>query len=392
VGSASDSGPLTIDRFRVGDEWDLQRLETEWNQFVESRFPTYFCRDFAWSRAWWQAYAQGDRVEIFVLRLQESGTIVGILPMWVRRETFGGFPVRLLEILGRGIGCEDLLIDQDHVEVAGPALAEILQRVRWDVARFSNLRNRITSQSLRSTGERLGFRVEASSAARSFVTTEGNFDDYFNARRSSFRRNYRAATRRAEAMGALSFRKCDLWTMTAGEIDAAADIAKQSWQYEQGGSHFCHLRNGSLIEGLRESPNQPSGDPELWLMSIGGRDMALNLCVLKAGRLEGIEQAFIQAYGKCSPGVLLLMHVIEQKFQDPQTEVFVLGTGEGYQGRTSDESDPVENLVFFRNSPYGRLVAAARKSGLYQALRRRQRGGSVRREAVGKQRGTDDSA
>lgn len=390
MGSESHSGPLTVDRILVGDDWDLQRLETEWNEFIESRFPTYFCRDFAWSRAWWQAYAQGDRVEIFVFRLRESGSIVGILPFWVRRETFGGFPVRLLEILSRGVGCEDLLIDHDHVEAAGQALADALGRVRWDVARFSNLRNPITTRSLRTIGERLGFRVEASTASRSFITTEGNFDDYFKARSSSFRRNLRAATRRAESMGELSFRKCELWTMTPTQLDAAAEIAKQSWQYQQGGSHFCHLRDTSLVEGLVESPVRPSGDAELWLMSIDGKDMALNFCALKAGRLEGIEQAFMQDFGKCSPGLLLLMHVIEQKFQDPQTGVFVLGTGEGYQGRTSDESDPVENLVFYRNNPYGRLIRAARESDLYQALRRRQRSGSVPREAVEKKRGTDD--
>ncbi|MGB5160103.1 MAG: GNAT family N-acetyltransferase [Thermoanaerobaculia bacterium] len=369
--SKLQAGPLVVDPISVGDDWDLQHLEAEWNEFVESRFPTYFYRDYAWSRAWWQAYAKGDRVHIFLLRQPASGSLVGIIPFWIRRGEFGGFPVRLLETLGRGLGCEDLLIDPGYVDAARAALGEILPDMGWDVARFSNLRNEATTRGFTAIENQSGFSTESSTSSVHFIETSGSFEDYLGSRRRSFRKTCRVARRRADAIGEVSFRRLDLWDLSPSEFAAVHRVAEGTWQYQQGGSHFCRIRERSLVEALIESPGRVSGDGELWLMSIGTEDVALIVGVHKAGRFEGVELTFVEQFASCSPGKLLLLHVIEQKFRDPQTEYFILGSGEGYKARFTDEAEPVETLILFRNSLYGRLVFHIRGSTLYRLMRRR---------------------
>jgi len=364
---------VVADSFDVRNGWDVQDMKAEWMDFVASRFPGHIFRDYPWSHAWWQAYATGDKVRIFLLREQDSRSTVGVLPFRISRGTFSGFPVRRLELLGRGIGCEDLLIDPDYLEYSKKALADILRGMKWDVATFSNLRNPAGTRMLSSAATHSGFGVEIKESSWLDISTSGEFETYLKSRSSNLRRNYRAAQRRSESIGKLSFERCDLATVSRTKLASARTIAEQGWQYRLGGSHFRRVGQKSLIEILSDPTNDLPGTCELRLLKIGSSDAALNFGVVNGDRWEGLEVAHLDKFAHCSPGMVLLLHVIEQMFEDPQIEHLVLGASGGYKDRLSTRAEPVDNLVLFRNSPYGKLITLFKRSALYGALKRRRK-------------------
>ena len=88
-------------------------VKKEWDDFIIKYFPTYFYRKSAWLKAWWQSYANDNSIYIFIIRDKSSKQIFGIAPLMISQQFFSGFIVKKLELLGKGIGCEDfLLLDQ----------------------------------------------------------------------------------------------------------------------------------------------------------------------------------------------------------------------------------------------------------------------------------------
>jgi CelD/BcsL family acetyltransferase involved in cellulose biosynthesis len=370
VASRTQQPVVVADRFEVRLESDLREIRAEWTSFVASRFPGRIFRDFPWSHAWWQAYAPGEVIRIFLLREQTSRSVVGILPFRISRGTFSGFPVRRLELLGRGIGCEDLLIDPEYLDCSKDALAGILRGMKWDIATLSNLQNPSGSRMLSSVATRCGFDMEVKESTWLDISTTGGFESYLKSRSSSLRRNYRAAERRSESIGELSFERYDVRSAPPARLESARAIAEQGWQYRLGGSHFRRVGRKSLIDVVSDPTSDLPGICELWILKIGSSDAALNVGVVNGNQWEGLEVAYVEEFGYCSPGKVLLLHVVEQKFEDPQIEHLVLGAGGGYKDRLSTRVEPVDNFVLFRDSYYGKLISRFKRSRAHSALKR----------------------
>jgi CelD/BcsL family acetyltransferase involved in cellulose biosynthesis len=129
----------------------------------------------------------------------------------------------------------------------------------------------------------------------------------FNAgRRSDFRR----AMRRAEALGAVSF---EVIAPDAAQFDALFDeavaIEHASWKAEAGTALACEPEKQALFRSyFRAACAQ--GQFRAAFMRIDGQAVAMQLAVEQAGRFWLFKIGYDEAYGKCSPGTLLMLHTL----------------------------------------------------------------------------------
>lgn len=93
----------------VIDSFDrFQELSQAWNDLLFRSFSNNIFLTWEWLYAWSETYIKNSR-RLFILKIEESGKLVGIAPWCIRRVKAGPFQVKHLEFLGAGEGGSDYL-------------------------------------------------------------------------------------------------------------------------------------------------------------------------------------------------------------------------------------------------------------------------------------------
>src|SRR5688572_14081194 len=100
-------------------------------------------RRHEWLSAWWRHYGAG--CELYTLRIDEQGDLIGLAPLYLQRTVMGG---RVLRLLGDGEVCSDyvgLLCSAERAPGVAATTAEWLRNVAadpqcgWDAVRLEGI-------------------------------------------------------------------------------------------------------------------------------------------------------------------------------------------------------------------------------------------------------------
>jgi len=190
----------------------------------------------------------------------------------------------------------------------------------------------------------------------------------FNAgRRSDFRR----AARRAEAMGRVTY---DIIAPDPGAFDALFDeaiaVEVASWKREAGTAIASDPAKEAFFRSyFRQAAGR--GTLRLAFLRIDGRAAAMQIAIESAGRYWLFKIGYDEAFGKCSPGTLLMLHTIGYAARSGLTAFELLGGVEPWIAElwTRDHHETLRVRTYPFN-PRG-AVALARDAGVW--LRERLR-------------------
>lgn len=145
---------------------------------------------------------------------------------------------------------------------------------------------------------------------------------HFNAgRRSDFRR----AARRAEEMGAVSY---GIHAPTPEEFDALFDeaiaVELRSWKREAGTAIALDPAKQAFFRNLFRAASA-EGTMRIAFLRIDGQPAAMQLAMVSQGRFWLFKIGFDEAYSRCSPGTLLMLHTIGQAAREGLVAYELLG-------------------------------------------------------------------
>lgn len=129
----------------------------------------------------------------------------------------------------------------------------------------------------------------------------------FNAgRRSDFRR----ATRRAEEIGDVAFEVlCPTPEQFDAVFDEAAEVELRSWKKEAGTAIVSDREKEHFFRTYFRSACE-QGTLRIAFMRIDGRAVGMQMALECLDRYWLFKIGYDEAYGKCSPGTLLMLHTI----------------------------------------------------------------------------------
>lgn len=181
----------------------------------------------------------------------------------------------------------------------------------------------------------------------------------FNAgRRSDFRR----ARRRAEALGAVSFE-----VISPGEDDFAAlfdeavRVECKGWKGEAGSALAEDPPKNAFFRAYLHG-SAAAGTCRIAFMRIGGKAVAMQLAVVVDRRFWLLKIGFDEAFARCSPGNLLMLHTMEYAARSGLSSYELLGEEEGWIREVwTSECHPCLRLQTYPFTPagLGSLVAEA---------------------------------
>jgi CelD/BcsL family acetyltransferase involved in cellulose biosynthesis len=180
---------------------EFEALAHEWESLLErARLASVF-ETHDWQYLWWKNY--GDDRPLRLVTAKRSGELVGVLPLYIERQTVLRVPVRVLRLVGTGgdTSPDDLgpLLAPGHEhEVAEAFVDTILALPGWDVLLLSDMNPECAfTTTLAARARKSGlYTTESVSAKISFLDLPQSWDDWLKS--LSGNRRYRIRSSRKQ--------------------------------------------------------------------------------------------------------------------------------------------------------------------------------------------------
>lgn len=152
-------------------------------------------------------------------------------------------------------------------------------------------------------------------------------ESQFNSRRRS---DFRRAARKAAEFGEIC---CEMLSPTPDEFDALFDeaiaVEAKSWKRAAGTAIACDpLKEAFFRAYLRNACEK--GATRVAFLRLDGRVVAMQLAVEWAGRYWLYKIGFDEAYARCSPGTLLMLHALRDAAEHGLTGFELMGDSEAW--------------------------------------------------------------
>jgi CelD/BcsL family acetyltransferase involved in cellulose biosynthesis len=149
----------------------------------------------------------------------------------------------------------------------------------------------------------------------------------FNSRRRS---DFRRAARRAEEFGEV---RCETLAPTPAEFDALFDeaiaVEARSWKRAAGTAIACDPAKEAFFRRYLGT-TCAHGEGRIAFLRIDGRLVAMQLAVEWAGRYWLYKIGYDEAYARCSPGTLLMLHALRVAAERGLTGFELMGDSEAW--------------------------------------------------------------
>lgn len=335
-GRLPDEAGLGLDRFRAGGP-----LEQAWQRLMldAGAFPTQSLDCIAALAATMQA---NDHFQIFAAR-RERG-IAALLPLCRK----SGFAARWHQPGAREVyePCDGLYADAAAAGHIAQTLAKQARPVELD---------RLPAASplipaLRDAMRGKGWVTVRPSLGCPTITLDDNWrqpEGRFNAgRRSDFRR----AARRATALGHVTY---EIIAPDPGEFDALFDealaVELASWKREAGTAIALDPAKEAFFRAyFRRAADE--GTLRMAFMRINNRAAAMQLALESGGRFWLFKIGFDEAFARCSPGTLLMLHTLGYAAREGLKAYELLGGVEPWIAQLWTQD--VHPMLHLRTYPY----------------------------------------
>ncbi len=352
-----------IDFRIVQDLKEFNSLKNTWNDFVIKHFPDTYHLDHDWIEKWWQCYASDANV--FVFFAYKGGELKGLIPLFIKKDNYGGFPVRRLAILGTGYACEDFPVISDKEEILSSLFIALKNIAQWDVAIFLRLTQDYWTLLKHALPSKACF--EEKEILNPIIELKGSYSDYFNSRSHNFRANFRKKTKRINAWGKVHIRHNEIDSLDA-IVKTMEGIGCESWQ-GQDGVNLVATESGRRFLKLMVDNFYKRRILDVTFIELNDKPIAYLLGAKLPNTYYAIETAYLQEYFDASPGMLLHLSVIEQRFNENSgISILDFGYDASYKRRWTDLNRPEVMLTIYNRGLYSKLVRFVRKSYLYSKL------------------------
>lgn len=149
----------------------------------------------------------------------------------------------------------------------------------------------------------------------------------FNSRRRS---DLRRAVRRAEALGAVSYELISPDAVAFPALfDEAVRVEARGWKQQAGTAMACDQAKLAFFRCFLAQAAE-RGILRIGFMRIDGQAAAMQLALEYAGRFWLFKIGYDEAYARCSPGTLLMLHTLGEAARRGNCAYELLGEDEGW--------------------------------------------------------------
>jgi CelD/BcsL family acetyltransferase involved in cellulose biosynthesis len=294
---------------RSADEFAA--LEGDWNDLIE-RCPGYFLsQTFAWADTAWRTIGMARHSDLACLALHSEGRLAAVWPLAVgqRRGLSIARPL--------GFEGEDYCVPLIEPGIMAVARAGLLWQAALTVADYIVLKHVCSdtplAEVLQTTRQ---YRIAEKSVPAPYVARADYADwaEYHATVSSQFRAQLRRRRRKLEQQGKVELVREDA-TGAPALIDWMLN-QKRRWlqETENHNDWMDQPEFRELLVALAQRSDTPQGGVALFALKLDGKPLAAYFLAFDPRRVEYYLTAYDDAWSACSPGAVLLEHIVRWAF------------------------------------------------------------------------------
>jgi hypothetical protein len=279
---------------------------------------------------------------------------------------FLGIPHRRLEFISMmhhaysPLNCsgslEVIIADDPHAVMSALMHHVSIRRSDWDMVRLNPLPE--DSQTL-SELLQLPFQQGLTCVSRmvyhnAVVEIGGQWDAYVAGRSKLTRKHLRAFERTVASRDDIALIEYRTLDELPGGFDALLAIENKSWKSRKGFSldapeyrDFYHLLADAMAR---------AGRLRIFVLVVGNRSVAYDLCLEYAGRIESLKSSYDPALRDISPGGILTMLELRQMFNESKLALNLLWGDLSYKYRWATTIVPHHEVFLFHGGFFSRFL------------------------------------
>lgn len=345
---------------------EFQTLRPAWEMFTRCWCPENYGRSHAWLSAWWKTYHH-QRAALVYFQHDAAGEILAAAPLMTRREVFGGFPVLSLMALGTGLGRDDFMLSPKSSGFVEEVIADLVRKRRWDVARFSRINCGAEIDHVRNVFSESRCTAMVSDAEDFFVDLPDSYDAYLRSRSGNFRSKMNQACKRLEGKGKIDFEVLDPYRQTERVMELGLAVARASWQFQEGTSHFNVKGRECFYANLFKSSNGGNGE-DFFVLTVFGKPVGFVFGCRSGSTYYLVDTAYNAEYSEFKIGRILFGKVIEHLIRNGMVRFDLEGGGE-YKNHFANGVRKSLSLEIYNHSLYAKGIKCIRRSKCYNNIK-----------------------
>lgn len=330
---------------------ELEALEPEWNELLQSSDANCFFLTWEWLSTWWR-HLRGER-RLSVVTVRHGARLMGLAPLTVADSP--PWRRRSLQLLGTGaVGSDylDLVLRREHE-------AEAISRLADAIARAGRVVELAQLPAGRSAGELLRDRL----AARGWQSLERvthlcpvidlsgcTWESYVDGLGRSHRQNLRRRIRKLEEHFRVDFRQVTSEDELPGAFDVLLTLHRRRW-LERGGSDA--LADPAVVAFHRELTALAlrRGWLRLFVLRLDGKPAAALYGFRYQDRFLYYQSGFDPAFEGWSVGLVIMALAIRSAIEEGAREYDLLHGAEPYKFHWANGRRDLVGLELYPPSP-----------------------------------------
>lgn len=333
----------------IQDLAEIAEVEDDWRRLAEARGNAFLSPE--WFSCWFEEY--GDTAHPLVAVLPgEAGEVRGLMAFAL---PVSGRP-RTCRIAGANLGdCFSPLAATGEEPAVAAAAGEALREatVPWSVIALDHVEEADTWIDGLEGG--LGARMRRHSRPSAGLpwidlSSHDGWEGYLAARSSHLRKRLRQLDRRQVRDHAVSMRRTERADQVGSDVATFFELHDRRWA-GRGGSSLDSDRARAFHRRFAEAA-QRRGWLRLWFLEYDGNPVAAWYGWRLGRRYSFYNGGFDPEFSSLSPGMVLLVAVIESAFAEGATEFDFLLGDEGYKQRFAERERTVSDISLARAMPH----------------------------------------
>lgn len=316
------AGPGRLEIRRIDDLGDLAETAPAWNQLAERHPDPLPFNTYAWVSAYVEHRLQPGESWV-CLQAWSEGTMLGVLPLTLRRERRAGIPGTI------ALTPFDLQTQFSHILADPAAEARVAHALTVAAVTVSRDLIFVRFQGLRPESPQPAAPVAAHPRWRSLTTIsgtgaylpiEGDFDAFRASLSRKLRSNLNRATHKLVRRDGVEFTRRRATEAEQGDLEAFLRVESGGWKGAAGTAIRCDPALVAFYTTLTQRLATP-GWLEWHSLKVEGRVIASVLTVVVGRRVFLIKIGVDEEFPELSPGILLVERVIQGAFAEGVREV-----------------------------------------------------------------------
>jgi CelD/BcsL family acetyltransferase involved in cellulose biosynthesis len=345
----------------IEDESGFDGVADDWRRLHETTASPNLFTTPLWIQTWWRHFHQGARPRIFVY-YDEQGPRA-LFPLKLDRKRFDGFRANVLGFMTNEESTKpQWIVRGDPGPVLRQWAADLAATTDWDVLDLAPLPEDTPGLDLLPEildAHKLRWLRRLSEGALCLDVT-GGFDDYWRGRSRNLKKGVRNRENRLAARGGFKLEISRTQDDPQWWLDRIFNVAAHTWKAAQGTSLADGERRRfftDVVEAL-----WPGGRVRVFMVSLGGVDIAYDLTFIHRGFLYDFKIDYHQDFRELAPGVVLLKHLVAHGCADPEVHTIDFITDPIWMRRWTTDLVQNHRLIVFNQTLTGRTLSLLEKN------------------------------